>query len=475
MAAEVTALSKAYDLTVWTAERVARFPRTHHYTIGQRMVTTLLDVQELLIEAHYSKEKRTLLRRVEPAAGAPAATGPAVQGLALLEPVAVRVFRAGDQRDRPPGGRLAAPAGAGRVKTYGGLYDRITSFDNLAHAARAARRGKRTRPDVAAFEFGLERELLRLQDELRDQSYRPGPYRQFRILEPKARLISRAPFRDRVVHHAICRVIEPLFEPAFSTYSYACRVGKGTHRALDRFQALARAHRWALTCDIAKFFPSIDHQVLLGLLRRKIRDRQCLSLIEQIVAGSPPQESPVPYFPGDDLFTPLTRRRGLPIGNLTSQFFANVYLNPLDHFVERVVRCPAYVRYCDDFVLFSRSAHELCAWRRDIAGFVEGLRLRLHPGKSIVRRTARGIRFLGFRVFPGRRQLARANVVRFKRRLRRLGKDYADGHISVDGVAASVRGWVAHAQHGDTGALRVRLLQGFVLQRGAVPDVGEGS
>ena len=125
------------------------------------------------------------------------------------------------------------------MKTHNNLYERIVAFDNLARAAQAARRGKRGRPDVATFEFNLERELLRLQAELRDESYRPGAYRQFRIFEPKERLISRAPFRDRVVHHAICRVIEPLFEPTFSAHSFACRIGKGTHRALDRFQALA--------------------------------------------------------------------------------------------------------------------------------------------------------------------------------------------------------------------------------------------
>jgi retron-type reverse transcriptase len=394
------------------------------------------------------------------------------------------------------------------VKTHGNLYERIVSFENLAGAAHAACRGKRARPDVAAFEFGLERELLRLQAELRDQSYRPGVYYQFRIFEPKPRLISRAPFRDRVVHHGLCRVIEPLFEPSFSPHSYACRVGKGTHRALDRFQTLARMHRWALTCDIAKFFPSIDHQALLELLARKVRDRKCCWLIEQIVAGSPPQETvpqsvdlhrqdacatsssrqrmvaqalrpcsghasslcglgTVPYFAGDDLFTPLTRRRGLPIGNLTSQFFANVYLDPLDHFVERGLRCRPYVRYCDDFVLFSDSVAELTAWRRAIATFLERLRLRLHPGKSLVRRTGRGIRFLGFRVWPGRRLLARENVVRLKRRLRRLREAYHCGDISAEDLTASIRGWVAHAEHGDTGALRAKLLGGFTACRGA--------
>jgi retron-type reverse transcriptase len=361
------------------------------------------------------------------------------------------------------------------MKSGRDLYEQVTSFSNLVRAARVARRGKRTRRDVATFEFGLERELLRLQAELRDRSYDPGPYRQFRIFEPKPRLISRAPFRDRVVHHALCRVIEPCFEPSFSQHSYACRVDKGTHRALDRFQALARAHRWALTCDIAKFFPSIDHEVLFGLIRRKIRDEGCLWLVARILESSPPQESPLAYFAGDDLLTPLTRRRGLPIGNLTSQFFSNVYLSPLDHFVQRQLGCRSYLRYCDDFILFSDDPTELRGWRGEVAHFLDRLRLRLHPGKSRVRRTARGIRFLGFRVFPGRRLLAREGVVRFKRRLRRIERDYQRGRVSLEHVVASIRGWVSHAAHGDTGALRAATLHGFVVRRGAPSELGGGS
>lgn len=357
----------------------------------------------------------------------------------------------------------------------GEIYSQITSFENLVRASEAARRGKRMRRDVAKFDFDLERELLRLETELRDFSYCPGPYRQFRIFEPKPRLISRAPFRDRVVHHALCQVIEPFFERSFIAHSYACRVDKGTHRALDRFQALARVHRWALTYDISKFFASIDHQVLLELVRRKIRDGKCLGLVEKIIAGSPPQHAPLAHFSGDNLFTPLERRCGLPIGNLTSQFFANVYLNPLDHFIEWKLRCGAYLRYCDDFVLFSDSVEQLKEWRKEIAIFLEHLRLRLHPGKSVVRRTARGIRFLGFRVYPGRRLLARDNVVRFKRRLRRLGNAYREGRISFGDLGVSVRGWVAHARHGDTGALRAKILGGFVARRGPCFKIGEGS
>ncbi|MBI2876702.1 MAG: hypothetical protein HYY20_07455 [Candidatus Tectomicrobia bacterium] len=216
------------------------------------------------------------------------------------------------------------------MKSYGHLYEQICSFENLLLAARKAQRGKRFRENVGRFNLGLERELLALQEELRGQTYRPGGYREFKIFRPKAcpgprsgeRLISAAPYRDRVVHHALCNVIEPLFDRTFIHDSYACRKGKGTHRAVNRLTAFCRRSRYALQCDIRKYFPSIDHEILLGLISRKIRDKQVLGLIRVILDASNPQE-PVPdlYFEGDDPAAALARRRGIPIGNLISQFF----------------------------------------------------------------------------------------------------------------------------------------------------------
>lgn len=357
------------------------------------------------------------------------------------------------------------------------LWDYLVSFRNLEQAAKRARLGKRSRDDVARFELELERELISLQRELEEGSYRPGPYRQFLIREPKSRLISCAPFRDRVVHHALCQVIEPHFERGFHPHSYACRVAKGTHAALDRFQALCRKHRWVLTCDVVKYFASIDHQILRQRLERRIADRRCRALLNQIIDGSPVPDEPVAYFRGDDLLTPLTRPRGLPIGNLTSQFFANVYLDAIDQFAARELRCSAYVRYCDDFVLFSDDRSRLLEWRAALSERLSALRLRLHPGKSVVRRTARGVRFLGFRVSPNCRRLARDSVVRFRRRSKRLQRAYARGETSFDEVASSVRGWLAHAAHGDTEALRRDLLEGLVFtqQSSKSEPFGEGS
>ena len=219
------------------------------------------------------------------------------------------------------------------MKRYGNLWPEIVAFENLLLAARKAQKGKRFRPNVLAFNHQLETQLIQLQQDLATKIYRPGPYKTFTIREPKHRLISAAPYRDRVVHHALCNVIVPLFERSFIDDSYANRLGFGNHRALQRFIRFARSSRYVLQCDVKKYFPSIDRKILKSLIRRKLKCPDTLWLIDLILDSSSPQEPVVEYFPGDDLLVPVQRPKGLPIGNLTSQFFANVYLNGFDHFV----------------------------------------------------------------------------------------------------------------------------------------------
>ena len=350
------------------------------------------------------------------------------------------------------------------MRRTGRLFETIASFGNLLAASQAAYRGKRFRPGPAAFQHDLEGNLLRLQEELRDGSYRPGAYRAFWIRDPKRRLISAAPYRDRVVHHAVCRVVEPVFDRTFIFDSYANRLGKGTHRALDRCTAFCRRWRYVLKCDVAKFFPSVDHEVLLGLVGRKIKCRRTLDLLQTIVAASNPQEPVVQYYPGDDLFTPYRRRRGLPIGNLTSQFLANVMLDPLDHWLKEVRRVEGYVRFADDFLVFGDEKSALHALLPEIRRFLSGYRLSLHPRKCVVLAVRAGVPFLGWRVFPEHRLLRRSTGVRFQRRLRELTKDYADGKIGLEDVKASVASWCGHLKHGDTWGLRSRLLSAAVFR-----------
>jgi retron-type reverse transcriptase len=338
----------------------------------------------------------------------------------------------------------------------GDLYEQVCTWENLYLAWRKAARGKRGREPAARFEYRLEDNLLRLQWELRDKIYRPGPYDSFYVHDPKRRLISAAPFPDRVVHHALCNVIEPLFERRFIFDSYANRVGKGTHRALDRCQEFARRYRYVLPCDVRQFFPSIDHVILRETLGRVIDDPDVMWLVDVILksgVGVLSEEYDMVWFPGDDLFA-VDRPRGLPIGNLTSQFWANCFLDPFDHFVKRELRCKGYLRYVDDGLFFADDKPLLWRWREGVVGRMARLRLTIHEGWAHPRPVTEGIPFLGFTVFPTERRLKRRKGIAYRRRLQALLAAYAAGEVSLEQVDASVQGWVNHVRYGDTQGLR---------------------
>ena len=340
------------------------------------------------------------------------------------------------------------------MKRVGHLFESVVALENLHEAARRALRGKRSRPEACAFFVDLEANLLDLRRGLRDRSYKPGAYRTFRIRDPKPRLISAAPFRDRVVHHAIVQVIEPHFERRFIHHSYACRVGRGSHAALGQFVTWARRSGTVLKLDIKKYFPSIDHAILKRTVSRVIKDQDLVDLIDLIVDRSNAQEPVLDFFPGDDLFTPMSRRVGLPIGNLTSQFFANVYLDALDHFVTDRLRAGRYLRYMDDFIICDSDKGRLADHRAAIREFLFALRLRLNEGKSRIRRLKEGVEFLGFVVLPDRLRVNQRGVRRQRRRMRALRLAYAVGEMPWTDVSASLTAWDAHARHGKTWRLR---------------------
>lgn len=343
------------------------------------------------------------------------------------------------------------------MKRVRGLWNEVTSFENLRGAAYRVLRGKRSREVAGDFFVDLEGELVRLQHELREGRYRTGPYRPFWIHDPKPRLISAAPFRDRVVHHALVAAIEPIFERRFIHHSYACRVAKGTHRALAQFVSWARSSRYVLKMDVRKFFPSIDHAILLDRLGRVLGDADVMRLCETIIQGSNAQEDVIDWFPGDDLLTPLERRRGIPIGNLTSQFFGNVYLDGLDHFVKERLRVRRYLRYVDDFCCFGESKEELREVRAAVVEHLAGARLKLNDRKSRIRRVKEGVEFLGFVVTPGAMRLGQTAIRRQRRRMRRQYRDLIAGRLDRDAWRASWQAWGAHAATGTTAQLRVAL------------------
>jgi RNA-directed DNA polymerase len=361
----------------------------------------------------------------------------------------------------------------------GSLYARVCAWDNLLLAYRKAAKGKRGQAPAARFEYHLEDNLITLQAELCDKTYRPGAYHSFYIHDLKRRLISAAPFPDRVVHHALCNIIEPIFERSFIFDSYANRVGKGNHRALDRAQRFARRYRYVLPCDVRQFFPSIDHVILRHILARKLRDPDVMWLVDQILAsgvGVLSEEYQMVWFPGDDLFA-VHRPRGLPtpalapersagasVGNLTSQFWANCYLDSFDHFVKRELRCPAYLRYVDDLLLFGNDKGQLSDWKEAIVERMARFRLTIHEERAQARPVREGFPFLGFVVYPHKRRLRRCKGVAYARKFRRLAQDYAGGRTPLDRVTASVLGWVNHASYGDTLGLRRALLETVILR-----------
>lgn len=285
------------------------------------------------------------------------------------------------------------------MKTIGGLFPQVVEFNNLYRAAHRAARGKSRVPIVRDFLLDLEPHLLVLQDQLKSGEYRPSAYREFTIHEPKQRIIRCAAFRDRVVHHAICGIIEPYLDRRLIFDTYACRKQKGTHRAIARAQQFARRNAYFLKCDISGYFGSIDHSVLIGQLERLFREQELLHVLRVIITsgGSP----------------------GLPIGNLTSQHFANLYLSALDHFVKHQLKIKAYVRYMDDFLLFSPEKDRLRESLRNVDRFLsERLRLRLKESALRLAPVHQGLGFLGFNIYPQLIRLKRSALIRARRKLK---------------------------------------------------------
>jgi hypothetical protein len=326
------------------------------------------------------------------------------------------------------------------MKRYGYLFDKVTSFDNLLLAAQKAMRGQRAKPAVARFYFNLENELLQLQDELASGTYQPQPYRVFWIYEPKKRQICAAPIRDRVVHHAVCHLLDPIFERQMIYDTYACRRDKGTHAAVRRAQQFARRYRYFLQCDIRHYFASIDHEILKNMLRRLLKDARVLDLLNRAI------DQPVPASPAG---------KGLPIGNLTSQYFANLYLSHLDHYLKEQERVGGYLRYMDDFLLFGNDRRQLAELRPRSENFLaDELKLTMKLPAPVALPTHGGISFLGFRVFPALVRVQYAKLTRFRRRVKMLENEYLTGNLSERELACSLNSMAGHIQHANTLAAR---------------------
>lgn len=344
------------------------------------------------------------------------------------------------------------------MKRHKHLWDKVAGLNNLMEAAEDALRGKRGKRAGAAFFQIWEKEVVRLARELDEGSYRPGEYHYFTIQEPKVRVVAAAPFRDRVVHHALVRVLEPLFEPRFIEDSYACRAGRGTHAGMRRALHFARRYPYALKCDIRRYFPSIDQGLLRSKIARVVRDPRVMGLVDVILASHVERVERV--WPADgDLFDVVERRKGLPIGNLTSQFFANIYLDAFDHFVKQELRVKGYVRYVDDFLLFGEDRAALKRLGALCLEFLAAERLEIHPDKYRLIPTADGMDFCGFVVrADGRVKVRTSNARRFRKRYVRMRRDVIRGRCDAEDLTTTVRAWIAHAKHAQSWGLRRAVL-----------------
>jgi hypothetical protein len=349
----------------------------------------------------------------------------------------------------------------------------VLTLPEILVAGQRAARGKRRSADVAAFMLDAERCALALARELEAGIWYPAQPRGFWIREPKPRLISALPFRDRVVQHLLVAATLPRIDRWSAPQSFACRTGFGTHRCLRAATDLTRRHRWVLRLDIAKFFPSIDHAVLLDLLRRFTPD-PWWAVTRRIVSAPAHVEPTMFRFPGDDLLTPLGRPRGLPIGNLTSQIWANMMLTPVDHLIGSHLGLGTFVRYCDDILVFDNDPGRLRAAWQAIEARCDALRLRLHPSKCRLHQTTESVAFLGF-VLRRRGdaivvRLRTENLRRFRARVRFMQQLYACGAIGPDDVGDRIRAWLAHARHGHTRTLCRRMLRDFAFARSPLDD-----
>lgn len=338
------------------------------------------------------------------------------------------------------------------MKTYKRLFEQIISSENLFIAWERFKKGKRNKRDVAKFEFQLEQNIFSLHRDLKGMKYRHGPYFGFYIRDPKVRHIHKATVRDRIVHHAVFRVLNIVFEPTFIATSFSCRIGKGNHKGMQVLAHMARKASanytrpcYALKCDIRKFFDSVDHGILLALLEKRITDKDILRLLREIIGS---------FSTSGTLF----EKRGLPIGNLTSQLFANVYMNELDQFIKHELKIRYYARYTDDFVIISGTDKEFDYLLERITNFLrDRLRLGLHPHKVMIRKLLHGIDFLGYVIRPHHKLPRRKTRRRIERKLGQRLNEYKEGKIEETSLKQSLLSYLGLLSHANAHRFAERL------------------
>lgn len=318
------------------------------------------------------------------------------------------------------------------------IFNNIICLDNLFGAWKEFKRGKRKKPDVQNFEFNLENNIFTLHQKLKNKIWKPDPYISFYVRDPKLRCIHKATVRDRVLNQAIYKILYPIFDRKFIFDSYSCRLNKGTHKGVLRLESFARKlsknYRipiYALKCDIRKFFDSVDHNILLGLIKREVKDENVIWLIEKIIKSF--EKSP---------------GKGLPLGNVTSQLFANVYLNEFDQYTKHILKEKYYLRYCDDFVILDRDKDYLLGLVTKVSDyFNESLKLGLHSDKIILRKLSWGIDFLGYVILPYYKVLRTRTKQRMLRKIKDKKKQFGDGLLSRQSFGQTINSYLGILKH----------------------------
>ncbi len=343
------------------------------------------------------------------------------------------------------------------MKIYNDIFMKIVSLENLFLAWDNFKKDKKSKKDVMRFEWKLEDNIFQLHRDLKHKSYKHAPYSSFYINDPKQRHIHKASVRDRVLHHAMFSILNPVFEPTFIAHSFSCRIGKGTHKGINSLASMLLSNNhnnsincFVLKCDIKKFFDAIDHNVLLNILQKRIKGKDAYWLLEEVIESFESSQSNI------------LQRKGVPIGNLTSQLFANIYLNKFDQFIKHDLKIKHYCRYTDDFVIVSDNQSYLNDLIPKIKTFLRShLQLELHPSKMSIRKFQQGIDFLGYVSLPYHRVIRSKTRQRMYRKLEARINEYRSGTISRHTLEQCLQSYLGVLTHADTHQLTQKLKNQF--------------
>lgn len=355
------------------------------------------------------------------------------------------------------------------AKQIKNVYKTLYSYENLYQAYLEARKGKRFRDEVLKFSYNLEENLMEISEELKNHTYKVGGYREFYVYEPKKRLIMALPFKDRVVQWAIYQLINPVFDKTYINDSFGCRVDKGTHKAVQRLyywlKIVGKKEQkyYYLKLDISKYFYRVDHKILIDLLRKKIKDKELLMLLENII-----NYNEVPFglklFGNVDDPDDRIHGKGMPIGNLTSQMFANLYLNELDQYCKRELGIKYFVRYMDDVIILSNDKNKLHEYKELIEKFIQDkLNLNLN-NKTAIRPISLGVEFVGYRLWPTHIKLRKKTSLKMKKRIKYVIKRYNRNEMTFEKVNNTIQSYMGIMKHCNSYRLQQKVFDTNVLK-----------